>query len=406
MSWFSEFVHDPIEFVQDEPLKALALVGGPIAAVAAPWAIPEIAGAAGLFGAGEAAAGAGAGLFGAGEGLSGLVGGATEGLGGLVSGAGDLFAGTAGSLGDALGFSAGEGAIGEAAGLGNASNAIADAGAQSFIDNPVAFGADTGLGPDLSSYTWEGPGGLGERFSGMPDFSNGPTNFGPSQATMDSVGGTVPMAPQASAGGGDLSAMAMDPSGISGAGKGAGDASTGLGGFWDSTKAYAMAHPFQTAGVGIAGLGLANNLLQGQRTSPEMAAMGANAAAMNKQSQMMMNYLQTGKLPPGLQASITQATQAMKAKIIANHARNGMPTDPSQNSALAQELNGVDMYAYSELAKTGIQLLNSGVQMAGISNQLYAQLEALNRQQSKETGIAIANFAAALNGGGTMRRAA
>ncbi len=390
MSWFSEFVHDPIEYIQDEPWKAAALIGAPLAAFAAPFAAPAIGGALGL-GAAEGAVGAGlfggaaegAGLFGgAGEALSGLAGGASEGLSSLVGGAGDLFGGAGSAFGDALGFSAPEGLLGETAGLGNASNAIADAGASSFIDNPGAAFGEVGLGSDLDAMAYA------PDFEGAVNANYSPSSsFGVGEAAPE---GGMPGMPDSSY---VSSAPAPEKPGM-------------LSSFWDSTKSYAMSHPFQTAGAGIAGLGLASNLFQGQRVSPEMKAMAANAGQMNAQSMQMMKYLQTGELPPGLQAGINQATSAMKAKIIANHAKNGMPTNPSQNSALAQELNGVDMAAYSKLAETGIQLLNSGISMAGISNQLYGMLEKLNRDQAQQTGVAIANFAAALNGGGTIRRAA
>lgn len=389
MSWFSEFMHSPLDYIGDHPWKSLALIGGPIAAAAAPWALPEIGAAAGgLFGAGEAGAAAFGGAEAAGAGAA---------EGGLFGGTDALFGG-GGAVGDALGFSPAEGLIGQQAGLGP------DAGVTDWISS-LGGGGTPDAASGLDAYA-AGDGSFADKWAGItggetpnyaspsPDYSEG--IIGSQGSGEAAPPGGMPGEPQGTAWGNPIT------DGTSGA---AADKSF-LGGMWDSTKAYATAHPFQAAGAGIAGLGLVNNVLQGQRTSPNMAAMQGNAGAMNQQSQVMMKYLTSGTLPPGLDQAIKLSTQAATANAVANAARDGMPTNPTQNTALAQQLSSIRNNAVADVAKMGVQLMSQGLSMAQISNQLYLQLEQLNRQQARDTGVAIANFAAALNGSGSVRRAA
>ena len=99
------------------------------------------------------------------------------------------------------------------------------------------------------------------------------------------------------------------------------------------------------------------------------------------------------------QAKLDQATQAAKARIISNHAKNGMPTDPSQNSALAQELNSVDMNAVGAMAQAQIDMMKTGLSETGLSTQLYEMLVKMDRQNNTDLMNAISSFASALGGG-------
>ena len=370
MSWLSEFLHSPIDYIQEEPLKALSLIGAPLAAIAAPFAFPAIGGALGL-GAG-AAAGAGAGI---GAGL-GAAGGAAEGAG-ILGGLGGLFGGA------------------EAAAGGGGADILSSLGIE-------------GISPDaLSSFASAGEGG------GVP-FSEAnfdwvsrmyPSEFGSSFGTspVDAVSGTngidlsaVNLGDLAGGGGGGL----VTDAGGTAAGETA--APGFLDKLWSGATNSVTKNPL---GVALAGGALGYNMLQGNKTSPEMDAMSRNAGALNAQGQELMKYLQSGTLPPGLQQGVNNATAAMKARIVANHARNGNPTDPNRNSALAQELNQVDLNAMALIAQQGQQLLTTGMNATNMSSQLYGMLEQLNRQQSQQTGQAIANFASALSGPSiTIRR--
>ena len=152
-------------------------------------------------------------------------------------------------------------------------------------------------------------------------------------------------------------------------------------------------------GAAIGAGGLAYSALENKapKFSPQLEAQ---AASLNANGQQLMSYLQSGSLPPGLQASLTQATSAAKAKIISNFAAQGLNTDPSQNSALASELAAVDQQALISTAQIGQQLMQSGITESGLSSDLYKTLANIDQTQTANIGKAIANFASAVSGGG------
>lgn len=363
MSWLSEFVHDPIEFIEDKPLKALALVGGPLAALAAPWAIPEIGGAIGL-GEGAAALGAGEGALASTAGMEGLLGGAA---GGTTAGEG-LF----GGLG-----------LGEAAGAGESLYSMAGLPEQ-------------GLTGDIFAGIQGGEGfraGVGE--TGLDAMA-----YAPTESAAGVAGGEA--APMGGASYEDFLAAGGDPSQSASGVMGTAPETPGFfSKMGTNALNYIQTNPLSAAGAGIAGLGLGYNLLQGQKTSPNIAGLQANAQAQSAQAKQLMTYFEKGELPPGLQNIAKQMEQSLSAQAVANAAHNGLSTDPAQNTALANTLVGVKEKVFGWIAQQSMQLLNAGVQMSGLSNNLYAQLEQLDRQKSAQTGQAIANFAAALNGGGS-----
>lgn len=306
--------------------------------------------------AGGAWLGAELGLFGAGA--------AEAGGAALLGGEAALGAGEAGLFGAGLGEVAGAGLGGAEAGLFGA-----EAGADLFGFGGSLGGAAEG-GGDLAALASGGGGG---------GASSG-------AATSFELGGA---ASEASTGLGELSKTAAGE---------VGQVAGGSTSVFDKLMSGISNNPLQAAGVGIAGAGLGYNMLQGSKDSAERKALGGNAQALGAQGQQLMSYLQEGKLPPGLQAQVEKDSAAARARIIQNHAQNGMPTDPSQNSALAQELNNVDQQAMIKTAQIGERLLASGITEIGMSNDLYAKLIGLDRQQSQSTGLAISNFAAALGG--------
>ena len=83
-----------------------------------------------------------------------------------------------------------------------------------------------------------------------------------------------------------------------------------------------------------------NAAIQGQQQQAQANVASANAAAAPtlQAGEAMMQYLQTGTLPPNVQTQLNQAVAAAKAKAIANAAQSGLSTDPTQNTALAQQL--------------------------------------------------------------------
>lgn len=368
MSWLSEFLHSPIDYISEEPLKALSLLAAPVAAIAAPFALPALGGALGI-GAGAGAAGAG-GLLGA------EAGGLLAGAGGLGAEAGGLFGADA-----AIASILGEGA------------------ATGFGDGALAFASGAGEGVGGAMGSWIPEFGVDALYNGIGAFdvpaaaSGGFDTFGPTMEQLLAGG---------SGAASDIGAAGGAVSGAIDGGAGAVSAAAEPG-WWSQLGTGALNSVMKNPlGVALAAGGLGYNMLQGQQTSPEMDAMKAAAQGLGGQGAEMMKYLQTGTLPPGLKAAVDQASAAMKARIVANHARNGQSTNPSQNSALAQELNSVDLNATAMIAQQGQQLLNSGMNAVNMSTQLYGMLENLNRQQSQRMGQAIANFASALNGGGRL----
>lgn len=147
-------------------------------------------------------------------------------------------------------------------------------------------------------------------------------------------------------------------------------------------------------------------MLQGQKQLPEQQQLNAQATQLTAQGQQFMNFLQTGTLPAGLQAAVDQAKAAAKARIISNHAASGQSTDPSQNSALAQELAQADQNALIAVAQEGEQLFAAGANEINLSSQIYTKLLQVDQQQTANMGKAIASFASALGQGSMAKQAA
>jgi hypothetical protein len=161
-------------------------------------------------------------------------------------------------------------------------------------------------------------------------------------------------------------------------------------------------------GIATAGGLLGYDLLKGNPTDPNQKVLQQQAGQLASQGQQLQSYLTSGTLPPALQAQLNQATAAEKARIVSGYAARGQPTDPNQNSALAQELNNVDTNAIAAMAQTQIQMLNTGLQETGLSTQLYETLVKLDQGQNDQLMKAIASMAAAFGGGGgtTLKLAA
>lgn len=156
-------------------------------------------------------------------------------------------------------------------------------------------------------------------------------------------------------------------------------------------------NPLGTA-IGAAGLGYA--MTQGQQAPKYSPQLEAQANALSAQGKQLLSYLQSGTLPDGLKAQLEQATSAAKAKIMSNFASQGLNTDPTQNSVLAQQLAQVDQQALISTAQMGQQLMQSGLAASGLSSDLYKTLANIDQTQTAAIGKAIANFAAATAGGG------
>ena len=166
-------------------------------------------------------------------------------------------------------------------------------------------------------------------------------------------------------------------------------------------------------GLLAAGTGLGLDILNRNKSDPNLNALEAQApgfaaqgAGLTASGQTLQSYLTNGTLPPGQQAQVTEAVQAAKARIISNHAANGENTNPTQNSALAQELSQADLNGLAlagqletQLASTGQSLITAGLTETGLSSEIYQALVKIDQTNNNQLMSAIASMAAALNGG-------
>ena len=155
----------------------------------------------------------------------------------------------------------------------------------------------------------------------------------------------------------------------------------------------AVAHnPFGAAGVAIAGGGLLYNMARGQAKYPEATAL----TGLEGQTQGMLADFRSGKLPPGYQIMIKQATEATNAATIQSYASQGKSTDPRLNTALARDLQANAENAIAMTAKLGETILKGGLETAQIDEGILNSLLQLDVSQTQATGQAISNFASAL----------
>ncbi len=383
MSWLSKFIHNPGKFITHEPLKALALLGAPIAAVAAPFVAPALGSAFGSLGAGLGLGGASAaegGLL-AGE-LAGE--GALAGLGGeaaLAGGEGALGMGAFGS--EALGFAPaatdfgfGGAGIETIAGAGGWPGTITEAGAAPFYD---AAGFAAGAPASTAGTT-------------IPDITG---------AVTADVGGAAggAISPEMAAG----APFADSPVGqaMINAGLVSPNASPGM---MSSAMNWIKANPMMAASLGLGGISLVGrglgNLIGGLPNQGALKGIagqaGQMAAANAAQGQNLMGPIQGGPLPDALEQRVVNNLQSADAATKSRFASLGlsgstMETDAlNHNRNMAQELRGT---LALQLAQAGTQLLSLANQDLGIESGIFQNL--MNAQIAQDNALeqSIANFA-------------
>lgn len=156
-----------------------------------------------------------------------------------------------------------------------------------------------------------------------------------------------------------------------------------------------MDHPM--AALSAAGLGI--SALKGSNPVAGETAFNEIASGQSQQGKEMqdmgMKALETGQLPPGMAASINQATEAAKATIRSQYAARGM----SGSSSEQQDLAAVDARAQAQSTATALQLIDTGINETGMAANLYRQIMGQNLQNDQDLSSAIAQFAASLAGG-------
>ena len=337
-------------------------------------------GGAGLLGLGPLAGGLG-GLFGAGEAGAGAAaaGGAESGLGSLDA----IAAGLTPSGGSFVGLPVG------AEGVGTTG-----------LDLLGSFSGGQTLAPDAGGAAGAGAGG--GNISGF-DPITGQTS---AQATSGGVGAVSPPAGVSA----PVDATSVAPTtggatlgGDAGAALGVGNVPAGsapssgnfLTNLLGSAGNAATKNPIGTA---LATGGLAYNIMQGQKQSAPVNALSAEAAQLAATGTQLQSYLTSGTLPPAIQAQVSQATASAKARILANYQNTPGGADPTKNSALAQELNNLNLSAIAAAAKIEQDMMTSGISASGLSSNIYSQLAQIDQTQTANIGKSIASMAAALSG--------
>lgn len=316
------------------------------------------------------------------------------------------------TLGGAAALATGGLALG--AGAGGLGGLFGGAEAAGGLGTAVASGADSagldalvaGASPELAPAV-DAASTLG---AGVPLPTSSPFALGslPDAGSMVAGYGGDVTGSAGGAGGGTFFDSSAAASAYGGTGSPAAGGGGGLDGIINSITNPTLGGVSKAAGVAVSGGLLGYDLLKGNPTDPNQKVLQAQAGQLSAEGSQLESYLKNGTLPPALQAQLKQATDAEKARIISGYASRNQPTDPNQNSALAQELNAVDTNAIAAMAQTQIQLLNTGINETGMSTQLYETLVKLDQNQNQDTMKAIQSFAAALGGGGgtTLRLAA
>jgi len=181
----------------------------------------------------------------------------------------------------------------------------------------------------------------------------------------------------------------------------------------------------------VAGLGgLGYNLYSGYEQNQQVKQLAQDEAARTQQldqlasqaqkaaaplisnGQTLINYLNTGTLPKGLQEFVQQQTASAKAARIQSASSLGQSTDPKFNTALAQDLAAIDRQstmlttqleeqlqtAGNQMIQTANQLINTGASTTNIAAQLPIMVQNLDIKLAQLTSQSLMSFAAALNG--------
>lgn len=295
-----------------------------------------------------------------------------------------------------MGAEAGAAGLGGLLGEGGAAAGAGAGDALGAIDTAIGAGGDAGIPSTLTSFADAGGSTLGSGFPSTGGLGGITNSLG-----AGGMGGDVTGAIGAETPGITPIASGTEPGANFGAGSAAAPEAGGGGSFLGQLGQGAINSVTKNPlGIAAAGGLLGYDLLKGNPTDPNQAALKQKADQLGAQGDTLRNYLATGTLPPALKAQLDQATKAEKARITSGYAARGQPTDPNQNSALAQELNAVDTNAVAAMAQAQIQMLNTGINETGMSTQLYETLVKLDSAQNDQLMKAISSFAAALGGGG------
>ena len=232
----------------------------------------------------------------------------------------------------------------------------------------------------------------------------------------DAAGSTLPTGGPAAAGSAASLAGAVNPaSGAASAanaadfaGTAGGTAAPGTwGGIWNAAKSGDATGALQGLGgkaldnLGpiASGVGLLHNMTT-QNSIPGVSQLTNLAQTSATQGQTLQTYLQTGTLPPAIQASVDQATQDGITAIKSKYASMGVA--PGSQAEVA-DINHLKQNAVVQGATLADQLLQQGISESQLAGSLYNELVGTNVQLNNQTNQAIGNLASSLAGGTTLR---
>lgn len=132
-------------------------------------------------------------------------------------------------------------------------------------------------------------------------------------------------------------------------------------------------------------------------TSALVGGLKSQADALSAQGSQLQSFINTGTLPAGAQAAVSQATQSAKAAIKSQYAQLGLSGSTSEATALA----GVDRQAAGQVFDIANSLLQTGIKESGLSAEIYGQILGQVNAENGQLSSAISNFAAAAAGGGS-----
>ena len=300
-------------------------------------------------------------------------------------------AGAAPAIGSALPASAGSSAAGLAA-PGSAAQAASTFGAGTDLTQPAFFGAETSSPaaalPATPTAAALPGGGIDLATTTRPPTASGA--FPASQVTAALQGSETSPAAASTVANATTGANAINevPALASGSGNSLSNLFAG-----SDTEGSLLHGVVNNPGLDIGALGLGYDLLKGSTPLPGQAALNTEATNLANQGNQLESYLQTGTLPPGVQASINQATQAAIASVKSRYAQTGGDT-----SAEAQDIASIQQQAAAQGATIATQLLQQGVSETQLSSELYGQLLNLAQTQDQQLGQAIGNLSIAAAG--------
>ena len=125
------------------------------------------------------------------------------------------------------------------------------------------------------------------------------------------------------------------------------------------------------------------------------------ADRLGQQGAELSSYLNLGTLPPGAMAAVNQGAASAKATIKSRFASMGLSGSTSEASALAS----VDSQVATQVYEIANSLLQTGIKESQLSAGIYETLLKNVQANDQQMSTSIANFAAALAGGGNRKAA-